>query len=56
MPLLALGLVALLAFLLLRARFSPVKMCRRCAGTGCRRCDDTGHRFRRGVGIAHRRP
>ena len=28
--------------LVVRARFSPVKMCRRCAGLGCKRCGDSG--------------
>jgi len=51
---LALAVIALI-FFVVRARFSPVKMCRRCAGLGCRRCDNTGHRFRRGVSAVHRR-
>jgi hypothetical protein len=55
MPVVALALAALALFLLVRARFSPVKACRRCAGAGCRRCDHTGRRMRRGVGLAHRR-
>jgi hypothetical protein len=55
MPVVALALVTLALFLLVRARFSPVKACRRCAGVGCRRCDHTGHRMRRGVSVAHRK-
>jgi primosomal protein N' len=55
MPVVALALAALALFLLVRARFSPVKACRRCAGVGCRRCDHTGHRMRRGVSVAHRK-
>jgi hypothetical protein len=53
--LLVLALVVIALILAVRARFSPVKLCRRCAGLGCKRCGGTGHRFRRGVSVAHRK-
>jgi hypothetical protein len=52
---LVLALVVITLILVVRARFSPVKLCRRCAGLGCKRCCGSGHRMRRGVSLAHRK-
>ena len=55
MPVVVLALAVITLILVVRARFSLVKLCRRCAGLGCKRCGGSGHRFRRSVAVAHRK-
>lgn len=55
MPVALLALAVITLILVVRARFAPAKLCRRCAGLGCKRCDGSGRRFRRGVSVAHRK-